>query len=57
MEPERKQKIHNKKNLDKKYKKSFLDEDKAIRQRQKIYKQKKQRLIEEDYSEDMNDYS
>jgi hypothetical protein len=57
MEHEDKQKIQYKKNLDKKYRKSDIDEEKFIsRQQKKQFKQKKRQIIEEDYDEDIEEY-
>jgi hypothetical protein len=57
MEHEDKQKIQYKKNLDKKYRKSDIDQEKFIsRQQKKQFKQKKRQIIEEDYDEDIEEY-
>jgi phage terminase small subunit len=55
MDQERKQKINNKKYFDKKYKRSFVDDEKFLKkEQQKIFKQKKRQIIDQDTLEDMD---
>jgi hypothetical protein len=57
MEEERKNKIKNKKYLDKKYKSSYTDDDLSSKKYQhKQFKQKRQKIREEDYLDDMEFY-
>jgi len=57
MEEERKNKVKNKKQLDKKYKSFYIDDDFASKKYQhKQFKHKKQKIQEDDYLDDMEFY-